>query len=203
VRIPVCLSQEIFRQLVLFAIENRQDGVARLFNLHAQARSSVYGVLLDPYPNNVKWVLFFPSETSFKNLSSTRGSLLIALPSAAVDLVPVYPAVLVPKFSANLRTWYINKYRDQFFIDPPNWFHVYVALEAVYHLPLSIWAVGALLRDDAMVPLHLLVWSIETAVTTLTCVVEAMSWPGYSRREQSALLQLYLPYLLLGKSKLV
>jgi hypothetical protein len=120
-----------------------------------------------------------------------------------VDLVPVYPAVLVPKFSTNLRAWYIDKYRDQFFTGPPNWFYVYVAIEAVYHLPLSIWAVGALLRDDAMVPLHLLVWSIETAVTTLTCAVEAMSWQGYSRKEQSALLQLYLPYLLLGKSKLV
>ena len=139
----------------------------------------------------------------FQEHFSTHGSLLTTLPPTVVDLVPLYPAVLVPKFSASLRTWYINKYRDQFFISPPNWFYVYVALEAVYHLPLSIWAVGALLRDDAMVPLHLLVWSIETAVTTLTCVVEAMSWPGYSRKEQSALLQLYLPYLLLGKLELV
>ena len=72
-------------------------------------------------------------------------------------------------------------------------------LEALYHVPLSLWAVPALLRDDMLVPLHLLIWACETALTTLTCVVEAMSWEGFTGQEKVALAQIYGPYLLLGK----
>jgi EXPERA (EXPanded EBP superfamily) len=54
--------------------------------------------------------------------------------------------------------------------------------------------------DDALVPLHLLIWSVETAMTTLTCTVEAMSWKGFTKEERIALAQLYVPYLVLGES---
>ena len=53
--------------------------------------------------------------------------------------------------------------------------------------------------DDPLVPLHLLIWSIETSLTTLVCVVDILNWPGYSREEVLALQQLYVPYFLLGK----
>ncbi len=72
-------------------------------------------------------------------------------------------------------------------------------LEAIYHVPLSLWAIGALLRDDPLVPMHLLVWAVQTAVTTLTCVVEAMSWKDFTGLEKRALAQLYVPYLVLGE----
>jgi uncharacterized membrane protein len=52
--------------------------------------------------------------------------------------------------------------------------------------------------DDTLVPLHLLIWSLETAVSTLTCTVEAMSWEGFTSQERIALAQLYVPYLALG-----
>jgi hypothetical protein len=55
------------------------------------------------------------------------------------------------------------------------------------------------LPDDPLVPLHLLIWSIETSLTTLVCVVDVFSWPGYNRQEVLALQQLYVPYLLLGE----
>ena len=99
----------------------------------------------------------------------------------------------------DIRTWYVVTYKDRFFINPPTWFNTYMLLEAVYHLPLSLWVVPALLRDDVLIPLHLLVWACETAVTTLTCIVEAMSWAGFSGHERTALAQLYVPYLLLGE----
>jgi hypothetical protein len=50
-----------------------------------------------------------------------------------------------------------------------------------------------------LVPLHLLIWACETALTTLTCLVEAMSWEGFTGQEKVALAQIYGPYLLLGK----
>lgn len=49
-----------------------------------------------------------------------------------------------------------------------------------------------------MIPLQLLAFALETGVTTLTCVVEMLSWEGYTREEQGRLASLYVPYLALG-----
>lgn len=46
----------------------------------------------------------------------------------------------------SLREWYITTYRDQFFINTPAWFTMYMWMELLYHVPLSVWAVGALIR---------------------------------------------------------
>jgi len=120
-----------------------------------------------------------------------------------------------------LRTWYITTYRDQFFTRPPAWFNAYMWMEALYHLPLSVWAIGALLRgrrlllpvhgfkvgyahlgnsaDDSLVPLHLLVYAVQTAVTTITCIADYLAWP-ISNAEKFGLGQLYVPYLALCRS---
>lgn len=87
-------------------------------------------------------------------------------------------------------------------------------LELFYHLPISVWAVGALLRsripsfalyhfltklDDPKVPLHLLIFALETAITTLTCLAEMLSWTTHSAEQKIQLCYLYVPYLALGK----
>lgn len=54
------------------------------------------------------------------------------------------------------------------------------------------------LSDDPLVPLHLLIWAVETAMSTLTCLVEAAVWESLTREEKSALAQLYVPYLVFG-----
>ncbi|KAK3686418.1 hypothetical protein LTR37_019849 [Vermiconidia calcicola] len=48
----------------------------------------------------------------------------------------------------SLRKFYIDTYHDQFFTSPPSWFMMYMWMEALYHIPLSVWAVGALLRNS-------------------------------------------------------
>lgn len=116
----------------------------------------------------------------------------------AVDFAGFYPASIRPTFTLQIRDYYIDTYRDRFFIDPPLWFRGFMVLELVYHLPLSLWAIPAILRDDALVPLQLLVFALETAVTTLTCTLEMLSWEGYSVEEQSRLCALYVPYLALA-----
>lgn len=55
--------------------------------------------------------------------------------------------------------------------------------------------------DDPLVPLHLLIFSVEVAVSTLVCTLEMLSWEGYSAEEQKQLSALYMPYLGLGKYK--
>ncbi|KAI5366394.1 Putative sigma intracellular receptor 2, EXPERA domain-containing protein [Septoria linicola] len=115
-----------------------------------------------------------------------------------VDIYPLYPASIAPQFMTTLRTWYITTYRDQFFVSPPAWFSLYTWMELIYHVPVSIWAVGGLLRDDPKVPLHLLVYAIQTAVTTATCIADYLSWSGHSTAEKIELGKLYVPYLALS-----
>lgn len=45
-----------------------------------------------------------------------------------------------------VRNFYIETYQDQFFIAPPSWFGLYLWFEVLYHVPLSLWAVGGLWR---------------------------------------------------------
>lgn len=63
----------------------------------------------------------------------------------AVDLVPLYPQSLTPTFVSALRDYYIATYSDRFFSpQAPAWFRVYTWMEALYHIPLSIWALKGL-----------------------------------------------------------
>ncbi|KAM0708580.1 hypothetical protein Q7P35_005232 [Cladosporium inversicolor] len=115
-----------------------------------------------------------------------------------VDLAPLYPASLKPEFITTLREWYISTYADRFFTQPPAWFNFYMYMELVYHVPLSVWAIGALIRDDPRVPVHLLVYAVQTALTTATCIADYMSWSDYLNSQKIELGKLYVPYLALS-----
>ncbi|EGP85094.1 unnamed protein product [Zymoseptoria tritici ST99CH_1A5] len=115
-----------------------------------------------------------------------------------VDIVPFYPDAYTPAFLNDLRSWYIATYNDRLFTHPPAWFDLYLLIEMLYHLPLSIWAIPALLRDDPLVPLHLLVFALEAAITTATCLAEMLSWEDFREEQKVALGWLYGPYLLLA-----
>ena len=53
--------------------------------------------------------------------------------------------------------------------------------------------------DDLLVPLHLLIYSMQTAMTTLTCIVEYLSW-NVDAKVKLDLGTLYGPYLVLCES---
>lgn len=53
--------------------------------------------------------------------------------------------------------------------------------------------------DDPRVPIHLLVYAVQTAVTTATCIADYMSWSLYSNAEKTELGKLYVPYLAVCK----
>ncbi|KAK8243334.1 transmembrane protein 6/97 [Phyllosticta capitalensis] len=111
------------------------------------------------------------------------------------DLAPLYPDSIRPQFMDNMRQWYIEQYQDRFFTSPPAWFGVYMYMEALYHVPVSFWSIGALIRDDPKVPLHLLVYACQTGFTTLTCIADYLGWTDYSNEQKLALSYLYMPYL--------
>ncbi|KAF2805537.1 uncharacterized protein BDZ99DRAFT_574457 [Mytilinidion resinicola] len=113
-----------------------------------------------------------------------------------VDLTPFYPDSIKPAFMTSLRSYYVTTYRDQFFIAPPAWFTTYLYMELLYHVPLTLYAIRALwsapLQPKAM--LHLLLFSAQAGLTTLTCIAEALSWDR-NLEEQGRLMGLYVPYV--------
>ncbi|KAI9756652.1 MAG: sterol homeostasis protein [Chaenotheca gracillima] len=118
-------------------------------------------------------------------------------PSVSTSSISSFASNVTAKGSA-LRTYYADAYQDKFFLDPPAWFTIYIWLEAVYHLPLSIWAIGALIRDDHRVPLQLLLFAAEAGLTTLTCVAEMLSWTHINADGKWKLAGVYVPYLALA-----
>jgi hypothetical protein len=64
-----------------------------------------------------------------------------------VDTFPFLPSFLQADFIWRLRQFYVDTYNDKFFQGAPApWFSAFVWMELLYHLPLSLWAIGALLR---------------------------------------------------------
>ncbi|KAK9422504.1 putative Transmembrane protein 6/97 [Seiridium unicorne] len=106
-----------------------------------------------------------------------------------VDLVPFYPRSLWStadsplSFLGDLRVYYLETYKDQFFAPPPapipSFFPLFAFLELVFHLPVSVWAVRKLWSGPGLngqAELLLLVYGVETVLTTATCMWEAWLW---------------------------
>ncbi|CZR62660.1 related to integral membrane protein [Phialocephala subalpina] len=113
-----------------------------------------------------------------------------------MDLQALYPPSLVPAFMENLKSFYINTYNDQFFINTPLFFKTFMWTEILYQAPVSLWAIPALLRNDPKVPVVLLPFATLVFLTTLTCVVDMWSW-SVPLEQKIELSKLYGPYLVL------
>ncbi|KAI0582167.1 repeatdomain containing protein [Pyrenophora tritici-repentis] len=117
------------------------------------------------------------------------------------DLTPLYPSSVLPTPLLALRTWYTTTYGDRFFSgSPPVWFPVFTWLELLFHLPLTLWAIPALVREDPRVPLALLVFGMETTLTTVVCMSEMLGWGELTavQRGLGGLGGMYGGYLALG-----
>lgn len=57
--------------------------------------------------------------------------------------------------------------------------------------------------DDPKIPIHLLIFAVQTAITTSTCIADYLSWSSFSNAQKLELGKLYVPYLALCKYYLV
>ncbi|RMJ28472.1 integral membrane protein [Aspergillus sp. HF37] len=111
----------------------------------------------------------------------------------------IHGPLTLGRFYLELRQFYVDTYNDKFFQGAPApWFSAFVWMELLYHLPLSLWAIGALLRDDPMVPVHLLAFGVQAFVTTVAALVEVWSWTDRTDVEKQNITMLYGPYIALG-----
>jgi hypothetical protein len=134
---------------------------------------------------------------------------------AVVDLQGIYPAHLVPTFMSNIIKFYMEQYNDLFFVNHPPFFTAFMWSEALYQIPVGIWAIPNLLNGLSLlkhvfrelelaetflgtpkVPLVLLPFSVVIFLTTGTCIWDYMTW-DVPLQQKFDLTTLYGPYLLL------
>jgi hypothetical protein len=53
------------------------------------------------------------------------------------------------------------------------------------------------MTDDPKVPIHLLAFAVQAAITTSTCIADYLSWSNFSKSEKIELGKLYVSYLAL------
>ncbi|KAK0509433.1 hypothetical protein JMJ35_007827 [Cladonia borealis] len=110
---------------------------------------------------------------------------LLTFLALTLDFIPLYPIPL-PSWCQALYTYYRTHYNDPLYARDPPFFRFYVALEVVYNVPVSLWAIRGLVKDDIMTPVHLLVFATHLVVSTVVCLVEVLGaedWPRESVRK--------------------
>ena len=130
----------------------------------------------------------------------------------AVDLVHFLPDSLwIPQDSPvhplhSLREFYTTTYQDLYFLTPwasqPRFFRLFTLLELVFQLPAALWILRRFLSGKRGPALELMciVYGVECALTTLTCIYDCWGWEGYAWEVQRVLIfQLYLPWFLIRK----
>jgi hypothetical protein len=55
---------------------------------------------------------------------------------------------MVPTFMANIKAFYLDTYKDQFFVQTPPFFEFFMWTEVFVQGPVMLWAIGALLRGE-------------------------------------------------------
>jgi hypothetical protein len=105
-----------------------------------------YTLLASPSPSPVDLPLPESSSTSpcaqpptcslFLSTTLRYAALTFRL---VIDLSSILPSFLVTPLSRSLVSYHLERFQDQFFTSPPAWFTVYMWLELVYHVPVSLW----------------------------------------------------------------
>jgi len=115
-----------------------------------------------------------------------------------IDLTSLYPPALTPAFSTAIKQYHITTFQDQFFVSPPPFFVFFMWMEAFFHVPVSLWSIFGLYYDNPKIPLVLLVYALQTLVTTATCIADYATWTTISFNAKLNLTSLYGPYLALA-----
>lgn len=90
----------------------------------------------------------------------------------------------------------IGRHREKRETIPPLQLHEMPIYAIVVDLVCVILTVKSN-ADDPKVPVHLLIYAMQTAITTSTCIADYLSWSNFSSSEKIELGKLYVPYLAL------
>ncbi|RPB21794.1 hypothetical protein L211DRAFT_827704 [Terfezia boudieri ATCC MYA-4762] len=93
-----------------------------------------------------------------------------------VDSAAYIPSHLLPRPMAHIKSFYDANFSDPLQLTQPTWFYLFAMTEFFLQLPLGIWALFALPRDDPLVPLGLGSYAALAAFTTWISIGELLMW---------------------------
>lgn len=76
-----------------------------------------------------------------------------------------------------VKSFYEENFSDPLQETKPIWYLIFAASEFLIQLPIGIWALRALKRNDPLVPLGVGVYAALAAFTTWVSVAELWAWP--------------------------
>ncbi len=68
-----------------------------------------------------------------------------------IDLSTLLPTFLITDLSRNIVSYHLERFQDQFFTSPPAWFTLYMWLELVYHVPVTLWLLWGIWNGESLV----------------------------------------------------
>ncbi|KAF8420684.1 transmembrane protein 6/97 [Tirmania nivea] len=113
-----------------------------------------------------------------------------------VDSAPYIPTALQPAPMAHMHAVYDHTFNDPLQRAQPTWYYLFAMAEFAVQLPLGVWALRALPRDDPLLPLGLGVYAVLAAFTTWVCVGELLMWDeaAFAWESKCRLVPLYAAY---------
>ena len=158
-------------------IQNVNHGWFTPIPLEPQTRPALLCLLRDSRANYLLYVFYRRSTSYFVQPGHSPQCKSLTVLSV-IDAAPLLPSSLRPNVSYQLREFYFNTYNDKFFEAPaPVWFTVFITMEVFYHAPLSIWAIGALLRGGW--PRPVMIMQELNLDTDVVCLVKMTLWSPF------------------------
>ncbi|KAH6674870.1 transmembrane protein 6/97 [Halenospora varia] len=121
-----------------------------------------------------------------RSIWTRKADMLYIVILAMLSIFPLfldfihYSPIPLPKIFHFPLDWFKAEYNDPLYTRDPPFFKLFIIVEAVYLLPMSLWCIRGLVKDSKMVPLHLLVLSTHIVSSTAVCGVEmyyTKDWP--------------------------
>lgn len=76
--------------------------------------------------------------------------MVVAETIIAIDFVPFYPPGLFPQWTTAIYDFYVNNYNDPLYVKDPPFFQLFVVMEALYAVPLSLWAIRGFIQGVSL-----------------------------------------------------
>ena len=134
----------------------------------------------------------------------------------AIDLQSLYPKHLIPSFLKSILNFWISISNDPILqggdTSSPLWAWIksFIALEAIFQLPIFIYGSYCLYKNIKSVEIPLLIYGVSASTTTFACLATILALPVYeppfpppligalalSPEQRTVLLTAYTPYLI-------
>ncbi|KAH0604442.1 uncharacterized protein H6S33_006819 [Morchella sextelata] len=135
-----------------------------------------------------------PMTSRPKDLFYFLFSAMFTTSMVFMDLIPLWPKAILPQALKDNHTWYLTTFNDQLMIKFEPWFAAFLAVEALYQLPTTIWFLSAIPSENPKFPARALTYASISFLTTLTSCWAIWKDGDMTEMQKYILLGFYAPF---------